>query len=293
MQHYHEIRDEIRPELENTGSFLNAWLAVFFHEAPLNNDGTMYLYYREDYEDKLKQYLNFLGKLDPSLTLAKRYESAEKKIQNIKKKYCGYNRTVKTEFFLTILLPVVASALLLFYSIIVGNNNLPGNIFDINFWYFAVWAIATAGWLLWDGYETNNLELSTGCIGGPIIGAILGVIVYYVFYIIVSVPLFLGITLALSCYYIFTKLKNISGMYVPRLNEIDIQMNDEELDRLAFQYTFKKIKDIKISKSGKLNTIENDRKKFRIKAWSISIGVTILIAAILILLISFNPGINL
>ena len=209
---YTKAGKDLKPQLEDANSFLHAWLSVFYHEAPLNEDGTMYIYYLEDYKTRLKEYLNYLEKLERSLSLVKRYKEGLKKTDSIENYQGAYNKRTKIEKFFTYAIPFVSAAILFVY-LLFNESELPLNIFDISFWYFIAWAIGTSAWLLWNGYESGNLEISTSCVGGPIIGVVVGAAAYYIFWLVISVPLFLGAVLALTGYYLHVKLRNLNYEY--------------------------------------------------------------------------------
>jgi hypothetical protein len=270
---------------------LNAWLSTFYHEAPLSDDGRTYYYWRNDYDETLKKYLAFLEKLDNSTKTVKQYKEALDKTNGFYKKYINYNSSVNIELFIAFLFPLIASALLVTYSAVVKENYLPGDIFEIDEWYLIIWTLGITGWFLWDGIKTGDFEFSTGCIGGPIVGSILGVVVYYIFYFIVSIPIAVGGILGALCYYVFKKFRDFKHDCIYEVDESSFEKDSEELDYLAFNYAFSKIKTITLAKTNNMTIVENNKKLFRKKLWSLSIVITLFVTAILYVLISFNPNI--
>ena len=288
---YSKVREEIKPHLEEKDSFLNAWLSVFYHEAPLNDDGTMYIYYREDYENRLKDFVNYLGKLEPTLEVVERYRKGIKITGKITKHNDISFSHRKRETILAFIFPLM-SAVGLFTYLLYNESDLPLNIFEIDSWYYYVWAIGTAVWLLWNGYETGDLEITTSCIGGPIIGLILGAVAYYIFWFIISVPLFLGIVLGLALYFLYTKQSNLAYEYLYDFLPEEIDANSNNIEENLFKYVFGKTSKPGIEKPESLKAVEKDRRTFRWKAWSLGLAFSIIMIIILFVVITFNTNIQ-
>lgn len=291
IKRYPKIKSEIKDDLNDENSLLNAWLSTFYHEAPLSEDKGTYLYWRNDYDVQLEKYLAYLEGLDKAIITVKRYKEVLEKTHDFYGKYINYNNSVIIEMMIALLLPIVASALLLTYSIVVKKNYLPGDIFEIEGWYFFVWAIGITGWFLWDGIKTGDFEFSTGCIGGPIVGAILGVIVYYIFYLIISIPIAVGGLLTVLSIYLFNKIKSIKNECIYPIDELQFNNDSKELTQMAFKYAFSKVKKYELSKTSNMVILESNKKKFRKRVWSLSIVVILFISTIVYILISFNPNI--
>lgn len=291
IKNYSKLNSDTKKELGNPQSFMSAWLAVFYHEEPMSDDDKFYIYFREDYEIRLKKYFEFLNKLDSSNKLAKNYKEAVKKIKRVTAKYTGKSFLSKTEKYITWAIPVLSAALLFAYTIIVDDNHLPGNAFDLNSIYYIVFAVLTAGFLLWSGYEESDFNLTTSCIGGPIVGAIFGFIVYYVFYFIISVPLFLGIALIVMLYFSIIQLNSFRAKYEEIQNDLELDIDQEEMDITAFKYAFGKTDDLEMPSLDKREYSITQRRFARVKLWGLSIAFSLMLFAVLALLIYYNPNI--
>lgn len=291
LKHYPKIRSEVKKELNDEQSLLNAWLSTFYHEDPLSDDQATYYYWRNDYDARLVKYVAYLEELDKSITTVKRYNEVMQKTNVFYDKYINYNKSVIYEMVIAFLFPLVASVLLITYSIVVKKNYLPGDIFEIEEWYLLIWAVGITGWFLWDGIKTGDFEFSTGCIGGPIVGAILGVIVYYIFYLIISFPLVVGVLLTILSIFLFNKMKSIKNECIYTIDKSQFNNERQESTQLAFKYAFSKMGKYEIPKTNNMVILESNKKLFRKRVWSLSIVVTLFISTVIYILITFNPNI--
>ena len=290
-KNYSKLNSDIKKDLSDPQSFMSAWLAVFYHEEPMSDDGDFYIYFLVDYEVRLKNYFIFLSKLDSSNKLAKNYKEAVNKIKKITTKFTGKSFLSKAEKYITWAIPVLAAVLLFMYTIIVDDNHLPGNAFDLNSIYYIVFAVLTAGFLLWSGYEESDFSLTTSCIGGPVVGAIFGFIVYYIFYFIISIPLFLGIALIVMLYFLIMQLNLFRYKYEEIQNDLELEIDQEEMDIAAFKYAFGKTDDLELPSLEKKEYSISQRRFARVKLWGLSIAFAMMFLAVLALLIYYNPNI--
>ncbi|MGD9898961.1 MAG: protein kinase [Calditrichaceae bacterium] len=283
----------IKEELSDQASFLNMWLSVFFHEQPLSDDRKFYIYYRDDFDKQLEKYLVFIKKLHKKNEISGRYETAKNKVKSIQNKYSriGSNRVIKNIFYYG--LPLIPAVLLVLYSVFSENNPLPANIFNVGQWYFIPVALLVTGYLFKVMHDNNEMEFSTGCVGGPVLGLIVAVILYYVSLFIISVPLLLVITLGITFYFIFKKLYYLIKEYSEALNSEKSYVDMDGINDLVYSYTFKKKNNISVYESEGLKEAHSYTKSIRLKVWAMLLTPALFLSAIVLLLVYYSPELNL
>lgn len=293
IKNYSKLDKVHQENFFNSSSFLNAWLAVFFHEEPMSTDDKFYIYFQEDYEIRLHKYFDVLKKLDSSNELVEKYEKAKKKIENIAGNLTNTSVFQTVEKYSALVLPIITALILFAYTLFVEENYLPGNAFSIDSTYYVVFAVLTSIYILWLGFAESDLSLSTGCIGGPIVGVIIAFFVYYLFYFIVSIPLLLAGVLGFAVYLWFNILSGMVESYNELQVELEQETDQEELDVALFKYVFGKTNEISLPSLQVNKDIINDRRIVRIKIWGASVGASLIFLAILFILLIYNPNISL
>ncbi len=183
------VKKDAREFIEDIDSFLNSWLSLYFHEHPdVDFDKTEYAY-----ENKLLEYFEFVKKFAPGSEISKRYEKARKILPKTIKKEKKLDRRFNFTKLLAILLPLLTGGAVFLYAQYGGG----AAAFDKSFWqislnYYVIFAlIFTIYYFISDGFGEGR-EISTGCLGGPIVGAILAIIFYVVFSFTIGNPYLLG-----------------------------------------------------------------------------------------------------
>lgn len=277
------VKNFVKKELKDLGSKTHAWLSVFFHEDPFvkfNKKG--------DYEDKLKEYMDFIEKISPDNELTKRYNKAvnslPKKIQNEKSADIRF----QIGRVIAVIIPMIAGILLFRYVYPDGGTtNLPGAFWNLPQWYYLVFGILGVI-LVFAGGEGG---ISTGCIGGPIVGAIAGVILYYVFYFVLSSWIITAaLIIGVFGYALYTMLQE--GTYGDKfLREQLYDMSDKltfEWEPLAFAFSNKTV--FESSRAQKLETYHANRKSAKLTVFMYSAIPSFVFFAVLVLLLSFDKN---
>ncbi len=281
----------IRENLEDTNSYLFAWLSVFFHEFPLNEEENFYIYYLEDYEDRLKNFIEFIRNIDAGNKFVKRYDKANDKVSKIRNKFSNLRKRMKFEVITAYLLPVVLAISLFTFTLVYEDINLPLNIFSLGDWYFLVFALGFTLFYFWSSYNDSDFSFTTGCIGGPIIGLIISVVAYYIFYFILFTPLLLAAVLGIGYFYIFKQVKNASIAFYDSGKVYKDSLNLTKMENVIFAYTFGKIDGVEIDHSNELSALRSTLKENRFGIWIFSIIFSALVLLILTLLIFNTPSI--
>lgn len=175
-------------ELKDFNSTLSDWLCLQFQEKPEHDfSNEEYIY-----EKKLTELLEFVNKLDPKNEFSKRFEEAKASVpKKIRKE-----KALDKRFWLIKIFSLsftVVTAVGLFLLVYFSD----GNPFPFAFWeipsgyYWAFILLPMIIYFVTGGYG-DGIEFSTGCIGTPIVGLIASVIVYYIFYFVISYPMVLG-----------------------------------------------------------------------------------------------------
>lgn len=283
--------DVIRQDLEDKNSHLFAWLSVFFHEYPLNDENNFYYYYREDYEQRFKSFVEYLRKIDPGNKFVERYDEANEKVASIRDNFENFKDRIRFEVLTAYLLPVAVAVILFIYILVFENINIPGNIFSLGEWYFLIFALVFTAFYFWSAFSDSDFSFSAGCIGAPIIGLIISIAAYYIFYFVIFTPFLLAIVLGLGYFYVFRQIKNNSHTFYEAGESYRNSLNLTEMENLVFAYTFEKIDEIDITYSEELSALRSTLQDVRFNIWIFSIIYTVLITFILILLIFNTPSI--
>ncbi|MCF8242690.1 MAG: protein kinase [Melioribacteraceae bacterium] len=192
------VKKEVIDRTMDPNSPVSALLSIHFHEYPFDEEGEYFVAFQEDYEERLIAYLDFLEKLNPKTEPVKRYVKAKKEIVRLKRKEKAKDNRFLIQRILTFAFPTLSTILATFYALTFDENPLPGNVLSLDFNYYLIMILPVTIWAIWEGFKGDgDLTVSQGCIGGPIIGAILFVAVYYLFYFILGNPILLGILLLL------------------------------------------------------------------------------------------------
>jgi serine/threonine protein kinase len=282
---------KIRSALEDKNSDLFAWLSSFYHEFPLNDENNMYLYYRENYEERLKSFLELLRSFDPGNRYVKRYNKASNEIKSIKDKFSNVRSRIRLEVMSVYILPALLAILLFAYTIIFENINIPVNVFALGEWYFLSFALGFTIFYFWSSFNESDFSFSTGCIGGPIVGLIISVIAYYIFYLVIFVPLFLAIVLGVGYYFVYSQVKENSTLLYEAGENYRDSFNLGEMENIIFAYTFEKTNEININYSDELSELKSSIREARFNLWLFSAIYSSLIILILLLLLFNTPSI--
>ena len=281
---------ELIAQLDDEQSLFFAWVSTFFHEYPLNNEENFYIYYLEDYDDRLKEFVAFLRKVNPSNSFVERYDKATSLASKYRTSYSRLNNKVKNETILANLLPVIFAEVLIGYTLIFKNIDLPSSIFSLGSWYFLVCAIGFAVYYFFAFSKDSDFTFSTGCIGAPIIGIIIGVIGYSLFHFIILTPVVLAIVLGAIYFFIYLQLKETKLELTALVEKLNTTSDVSEIDSLIFRYTFKRISKFDVSKSEYLQGVEDELGTTRLSLWVFSGVYCVIILLIIILLIFHTPN---
>jgi serine/threonine protein kinase len=282
----------LKNELSDQTSFLNLWLSVFYHEKPLSDDKKFYIYYREDFENQIEEYLKFIEQLYRSNEITKRYESAKNKVKSLRNKFSNFNSHRLLKKIIIYSLPLIPAVMLLLYSIFVKEIPLPGNVFTIGSWYYFAWSILVTAFLFKVMKDSNDIEFTTGCVGGPILGIVAAISIYYLFLITLYFPILLFIVLAGAFYFLFQNLHYFIEDY---FEELEFEMDAIDINGvndLVYSFTFQKIDRISVQESDLMREAKSDTNKARLKMLALSIIPALLLGVILFLLIYFTPDFN-
>ena len=282
-----QLKKELEKGLNNLDSVTIAWISIFFHEYPLNDEETMYIYAREDFDERLKKFIGFFVEYFPDTEIAKRYKEAQEKAEKTKSKFISSGGWNKVLLLSGLLFPFIAGLLLLAYSYFSPEIYLPKSIFSVTIWYFVI--VSGAVILFFFASDEISESFSTSFFGGGILGLIIAAIFYFLFKLIVATPLLLFILLAIGFYFYYKFLFKVYNALKNYQYEINLFVSAEEIDRLVEQYTFNKIDDMEIEQTGDLKEL---KKEIRYKVLFIigyTASVTILLSGILFLLLYHDP----
>jgi len=278
-----KVKDYVKKELKNLDSKVHAWMSVFFHEDPFAKFAK-----KGDYEAKLKEYMEFIEKISPNNELTKRYVEARDMIPKAIKK----EKALDTRFFIgqgiAMALPVVMAYFLFMYVYPDGGNQyLPGKFWDLPGWYYIIFGILGVIFT----FAGGDADLSTGCIGGPIVGAIAGIILYYIFYFVVSSYYITGgLMLILLGYALYDIFKNGNSYTSKDIQDKLFDMSDKltfEYQPLAFAFSNEdKFDSPRISL---LNDYHVRRKQDKIYILKRTVIPILVFFTVLVLLLSFDP----
>lgn len=191
---------KIQEAVNDSGSVLNAWLSVFFHEDPFTKAG---------YEDKLLEYTDFISKLAPKNKFTEKYNEAKNRLYKLIDKNKAVDRRFMIGLGIAALFPLLAALGLILYVIDMSANPLPGGFWNVPFLYYVVVAGIVTVFTFLGMKEDGQMDFSTGCIGGPIIGLIAGVVLYYVIYFVIGIKIvFIPLIAAGAGYVIYMIIKS-------------------------------------------------------------------------------------
>ncbi len=277
-----KVKDFVKKELKNLDSKIHAWISVFYHEDPFAKFSK-----KGDYEDKLKEYMDFIEKISPSNELTKRYLDAKNSIP----KHIQKEKALDTRFFIgqgiAMALPVVMAYFLFMYVYPDGGNQfLPGKFWALPGWYYFIFGILGVIFT----FAGGDSDLSTGCIGGPIVGAIVGIVLYYIFYFVVSSYYITGgLMLVLLGYALYDIFKNGNSYTSKAIQTKLFDMNDKltfEWEPLAFAFSNKdKFESPRVSL---LNDYHVRRRKDKIYILKRTVIPILVFFTVLMLLLSFD-----
>ncbi len=177
-----KIKKEIQKETEQPTSRFNAWISTFFHENPYGKFEE-----KGAYENKLRDYTEFLGKIKAKTNAVQRYHEARGSVQKV------YNRSQKKDqsFLITrmgitivfIMLTAYLTIKLFTVGVPIEESPMSGNAFSAPSLYYLIMAIIG---VVLTFLGDDDFSFSTTLIGGPIIGLIGGVILYYIAYFVLG-----------------------------------------------------------------------------------------------------------
>ena len=286
-----ENSEIIRNNLEDENSQLFAWLSVFFHEYPLNEEENYYIYYLEDYEERLKNFVGFIRKVDPGNKFVIRYDDANDKVSGLRNRFTNIKQKMRMEVLAAYLLPMVLASLLFVYTLVFDNIDLPLNIFSLGNWYFLTFALGLTIFYFWSAFNDSDFSFSAGCIGGPIIGIIISVIAYYIFYFILFTPLLLAVVLGLGYIFVYKRIKSSAYYFMEAGENYKNSLDLTELENIVLAYTFGKVDEVNIDSSEELSLMRSTIREQRFSVWIISLVYCALVLLIITLLIFNTPSI--
>ncbi|HPN37956.1 MAG TPA: hypothetical protein PL041_06095, partial [Melioribacteraceae bacterium] len=278
-----KVKDYVKKELKNLDSKVHAWISVFYHEDPYAK-----LSKKGDYEDKLKEYMNFIEKISPSNELTKRYLDAKNSLPKLIKK----EKDLDTRFFIgqgiAMALPIVMAYFLFMYVYPDGGNQyMPGKFWALPGWYYIIFGILGAFFT----FMGDDSDFTTGCIGGPIIGAIVGVVLYYIFYFVVSSYYITGgLMIILLGYALYDIFKNGNSYTSKSIQARLFDMNDKltfEYEPLAFAFSTKD--KFESPRAALLKDYHAKRKQDKIYILKRTVIPILVFFTVLVLLLSFDP----
>lgn len=169
------IRKKLKEDIENVDSVLMAWLSVYHQESlETDRDKTEYAY-----EEKLLELFEYIGKLNTGADITKKYEKAKKAVPKRIRKEKSKDRTFFITKLLAIILPIISGAGLFMYVMTEQPDYFNGQFWNVDFNYYFFFAlIFTVLYAVTRGFG-EGWDFSAGCLGAPIIGAILAVVTFY------------------------------------------------------------------------------------------------------------------
>jgi hypothetical protein len=170
------------------------------------------------------------------------------------------------------------------------NIDLPSNVFSLGSWYFLIFVIGFTAYYFYAFSNDSDFTISTGCIGAPIIGGVLGIIGYYIFYFILFTPILLLLVLSVAYYFIYLQIRETTPEIMDLADQVNTTSNISEVEKLSFLYTFDRIDNFEVTKSNELQSIESELSISRFSIWIFGGIYCIIILAIIILLIFNTPN---
>jgi len=278
------IKAKLLPELEKKDSLLNAWLSVFFHEDPF-----LVFKKRGDYENKLKEYVQFVESINPENTFVKRFNTGVKYFHDMITKEGAVDQRFNLVKWIFLIFPVLCAGVLMYYVYNLESNPLPGAFWDVSSYYYIVMIILTMGFVLLGMIDDGEFSFSTLLFGGPIVGLIAGVVVYYLFMLTISLWYLLAGILAVSLYFVFDKI--LKGSYT------DQNLRNQLFDPNDFsgyvyeplQFAFNDEPKFESSKDELLKTYKKARRSTKFMIFRYSALPSLAFATLLFFLIYLDP----
>ncbi len=183
------VRKSLKEDVEYVDSGFMAWLSTFYQESPeVDQDDSEYAY-----EDKLLEMFEYLVKLNTGADITKRYDKAKKLVAKRVKKEKAADRRFLIAKIVALILPLLSAGALFYYVNEKGVSFLESAAFwDAGMSYYLLFMTLFTLYYLFSGGFGQGWGFSDGCLGAPIIGIILAVIVYYIFYFTVGSPYIFG-----------------------------------------------------------------------------------------------------
>ena len=276
-----KVKNYLSKELKNLDSKVHAILSVYFHEDPylqLNKKG--------DYEDKLKEYMDFIEQICPDNDLTKRYSKALNSLPKQIKKEKSLDIRFVVGLVISIVVPMIAGILLFNYVYPDGGtSNLPGAFWNLPKTFYIIFAIL--GIIV--TFAGGDADFSTGCFGGAIVGAIGAIILYYIFYFIASSYLIMGGVIIAAFGYAVYAILQAADYSNKGIRAKIFDMNDKltfEWEPLAFAFSDKD--KFNSSRAALLNDYHEHRKESKLEILKISTIPTFIFFAVLVLLLSYD-----
>lgn len=275
-----KVRERINEDISKGNSKLNAWLSIFYHEDP---------FIKDPYESKLKEYLDIITRIHPGNDYTKRFNSAAGSVKSLMDK----NRNIDSRFIYgwvaSMLFPVAAAVGLILYYLGLDNNPLPGAFWNVSGIYYLIIIGIVTIFVFIGMKEDGKIELSTGCVGGPIIGGIAAVILYYAFYFALSNNyVFIGLILGALGFFLYKiYLSNHSSKAVR-----DSLYNESDEDVMVWEpmkFAFGNETEFKSSKAKIVKDNISIRRRAKFQVFKYSFLGTLVFLSMLELLLSYNP----
>jgi len=279
-----QVKDEVDKHVQNPNSEFCYWLATFFHEDPfISHDNTA------AYEKDVMKYIHYLNIISSKPT------AFQKKMDNVKNTINAKfdnSKKLDTAFLIIkslLLLTTVAFCGAALYQLITDpvyllKNPMTGKFWKVSSIYYLIMVVVVSIFVLIQTVKDGDFSLSTIFIGGPIVGLMAGVIVYYLAYIIASLllPLLnIIIIVIIAAVFIFAMYKMLINPYTNSALKKDLYdvTRNKLINHHTLKHTFSKQDTFKFDNEA-LNDYAYYRKKnfMQILLWG-SIATIVGIAA--------------
>lgn len=279
------LKPKLLTELDKKDSMVNAWLSVFFHEDP-------FLVFKKtgDYERKLKEYVQFVEQIHADATIVKRFNSGVKYFHDLISNEAAIDQRFNIVKWLFLIVPLLAAGALTYYVYNLQENPLPGAFWDVSSYYYIAIVILTMLFVLIGMLDDGEFSFSTLLFGGPILGLIVAVVVYYIFMLTVSLWYILAGILAVSLYFVFDAI--FRGKYQdPNMRKALFDPND--FSGYVFeplQFAFNDEPKFISSKDDLLKTYKKSRRSTKFMIFKYSAIPTLAYATLLFFLMYHDPS---
>ena len=270
----------VQKEIADKNSPVNAWITTFFHEDPFTKEG---------YEDKLKEYLDFISQLAPKNPFSQKHKEAA----NTLYKLIDKNKKIDSRFIIgwiiAMIIPTVAAVGLIMYVFEMSSNPLPGAFWNVPFEFYLAVAIIFTVFVFIGMKDEGSIEFSTGCIGGPIAGLIGGVFVYYIIYFIVAIKILFVALIAGGVGFAIYKIINSNFSNKGLKNQIFNTSDKNSMIYEPLKFAFNDEQKFVSSRENLVSQYVKNRRSAKLTILKYSLIATIVALAIWEILLHFDP----